>query len=128
MTEAYLVGLDGARIRSREAFFRELSKATDVEIVPSLDALDDDLTNEIPLRCGPFKIIWKNAHKSNWDGSSGLTEIVGVLTLTQQRHSDLFRTLEFVFLPDTRADTWTFPAMYNSEFYRRQRHTRGVYD
>ena len=122
----FRIELDGTRIQSWDDFFRELSAATGIEHMDNLDALDEDLVEEIPLRCGPFAVIWNHADKSDWSGHSELTKVLGVLTRQQQYFPEYFRFLELSFDPDPTADTWSFPAAFESPFYREERRKRGV--
>jgi len=122
----YLIELDGSRIQTTSDFFRELSRATGIDHVQNLDALDEDLTLEIPLRCGPYKIVWHHADKSDWSGYSEVTKILGSLFHQQQYFPEYFQGIELKFDPDDDADTWTFPLMYDSPFYRDERRKRGV--
>jgi RNAse (barnase) inhibitor barstar len=125
-TSVYRIEVDGSRIHSKDDFFRELSAATGIAHVKNLDALDEDLTHEIPLCCGPFAIIWNHADKSDWSGNSGLTQVLGVLAHQQQCFPSHFRSLELLFDSDPTADAWSFPAAYESPFYRNERRKRGV--
>ena len=122
----YRIELDGTRIQSKDDFFRELSAATGIEHTENLDALDEDLIQEIPLRCGPYAVIWNHADKSDWSGHSSLAQVLGVLTYQQQYFPEYFQSLELKFDPDPTADTWSFPAVFEAPFYREERRKRGV--
>ena len=126
MTSVYSIELDGAHIQTREDFFRELRAATGIDHVENLDALDEDLVAEIPLRCGAYRIVWTHADKSDWSGYSEVTKILGLLFRQQQSFPDYFRAVELRFDPDPTADTWTFPKMYDAPYYREERRKRGV--
>ena len=120
----FTIELDGAKLQSKADFFRELSSAVDIELVNNLDALDEDLVSEIPLRCGPYRIVWHNADRSDWSGYSEMTKILGLLTFQQQRHSDRFVELRLQFEPDPHEDTWSYPEMYSTPFYVAERARR----
>ena len=122
----YRIELDGNRIKSKDDFFRELSAATGIDHADNLDALEDDLTGEIPLCCGSYAIIWNHANKSDWSGYSDLTRVLGVLAYQKQSFPEYFRSLELNFDPDPTEDTWTFPTMYQAPYYQGERRKRNV--
>ena len=128
VSPVFRIELDGARIRSKEDFFRELSAATGIDHVGNLDALDDDLTSEIPWCCGRYAIIWNHADQSDWSGDSELTTVLGVLAYQQQMLPEFFLDLQLNFDPDPAEDTWSFPVAYESPHYRAERRKRGVED
>lgn len=120
----FTIILDGTKLQSKADFFRELSQAVDFDLAANLDALDEDLCYEIPLRCGPFRIVWKNANKSDWSGYSELTEVLGVLTYQQQRLPERFVELRLEFEPEAGEDTWSYPAAYSEPYYVSERMRR----
>ncbi len=126
MAEAgvFIIKLDGSKLQTKADFFRELSAAIDYELTDNLDALDEDLAFEIPLRCGPYSIVWQNAAKSDWSGYSEITKILGLLTHQQQAHPDRFTSLTLDFQSDPEEDTWTYPEMYKSPYYVKERERR----
>ena len=123
-SDAFIIKLDGSKLQTKADFFRELSAAIDYELTNNLDALDEDLAFEIPLRCGPYRIVWQNAEKSDWSGYSEITKILGLLTHQQQAYPDRFTSLTLDFQPDTEEDTWTYPEMYSSPYYVKERERR----
>ncbi|MEM9085585.1 MAG: barstar family protein [Pseudomonadota bacterium] len=122
--EIFTIELDGAKLQAKADFFRELSAAVDFELAENLDALDEDLADEIPLRCGPYRIVWKNADKSDWSGYSEILKILGLLTHQQQAYPDRFVSLSLEFQADPAEDTWTYPEMYSSPYYVKERERR----
>jgi RNAse (barnase) inhibitor barstar len=128
MTAAFVIRLDGNRIQSVDDLFSAVSSSVGFELDRNFDALDDDLQGEIPFRCGPFKVIWEHANKSDWSGYQELTKALGVLFYSQQRHPDRFLSLELQFDAEPGEDTWSFPHIFNSDFYRAERRKRGIDD
>ncbi|SIO19382.1 hypothetical protein SAMN02745824_3297 [Parasphingorhabdus marina DSM 22363] len=122
--DIYVIELDGTKLQSREDFFRDLSIATDLDLVPNLDALDEDLALQIPFCCGPFKVIWHRAESSDWSGYSEITKILGVLFFAQQRDPDHFIGLELVFDSEENQDASSFQAAYSSPGYVAERKKR----
>ncbi|WP_069309168.1 barstar family protein [Porphyrobacter sp. LM 6] len=122
-TETFLVTLEGARIQTSADFFRELSMAVDIDLVQNLNALDDDLCDEIPARCGPYRIVWRSADKSNWSDPE-ITRILGCLFYQQQQYSDRFVELKLQFEEDFSDSTVFYTEIYTSPYYVAERARR----
>jgi RNAse (barnase) inhibitor barstar len=128
MATAFEIRLDGNHIQSIDDLFAAMSSAVGFELTPNFDALDEDLSSEIPLRCGPFSVIWEHADQSDWSGYQQLSKALGVLFYAQQRYPELFLSLKLRFDPEFNEDTWTFPEMFSSDYYRDERRKRGIND
>ncbi len=128
MAEPFEIRLDGNLIQSVDDLFSAMSSSVGFELTRNFDALDDDLQGEIPFCCGPFKVIWEHANKSDWSGYQQLMKALGVLFWNQQLHPDRFLSLELQFDADPDEDTWSYPQIFNSDFYRAERRKRGIDD